>query len=488
MKQERFPPTLLQGEPLWSAGDDRARPADPILARPVLTRLALWPQTLTLFTQTLGLTVLSLLAAILITVVVIFNLPPPMPDFYRVSDIVQVFDTGRPFITADRPPLLRTISPQRPSGREVRPGEIYSARQELAKMLGVDTQNILVVTDYPRFSDRQAIALIRSQMARDAGAGQDHFLIAPFSVSLKQPDGRWLTVAPAPSLKLGAWQKRLLLWLGLSLLALIPLAYLFSLRLAAPIASFAAAAERLGRDPRAPPLAIHGPSEIGVAVKAFNEMQQRLARYVDDRTAMIGAIAHDLRTPLTRLRFRLEEAPESVRGKMVSDIAEMEAMIAAAIAFVRDATTPAVRTKLELSSLLESLADEMSETGLDVAVDFAERVVVDGDPVGLRRLFNNLLVNAVKFAGGARVRVLAEGGCAVVEIEDNGPGLPIDELERVFEPFYRCEQSRSRESGGIGLGLPVVRSIARAHGGDATLANRASGGLTATVILPVAGG
>jgi signal transduction histidine kinase len=468
---------------LWSPAIDPPATLPP----PPLSRLALWPQTLTLFAQTLGLTILTLLSAIIITVIVIFNLPPPMPDFYRVADIAQVLKTGRPFTGAERPPLVRTISNAPPVGAEIVRGDMmYLTRQELAHRLNTDPQDVLVMMDSPRFTDRKAVALIRGQMAR-AGPGQDRFLIAPFMVSVKQPNGQWFSVAPTPSFKLSAWQSRLLLWLGLSLLALIPLAYLFSLRLSSPIAAFAAAAERLGRDPRAPPLAIKGPSEIGVAVKAVNEMQQRLARYVDDRTAMIGAIAHDLRTPLTRLRFRLEDAPDPVRRKMAADISEMEAMIAAAIAFVRDATTPTARTKLELSSLLESLADEMSETGLDVVVDVSERVVIDGDPVGLRRLFNNLLGNAVKFAGGARVRVTAGVEAAVVEIEDDGLGLPENELERVFEPFYRCEQSRSRESGGIGLGLPVVRSIARAHGGDAVLSNRPTHGLIATVTLPLAG-
>jgi two-component system, OmpR family, sensor kinase len=174
-----------------------------------------------------------------------------------------------------------------------------------------------------------------------------------------------------------------------------------------------------------------------------------------------------------------------VRGKMADDIAEMEAMISGALAFVRDATTPSARTRLELSSLLESLADEMHETGLDVGIDQADRVVINGDPIALRRLFNNLLENAVKYGGEARVRVSGEDDQAVVEIDDKGPGLPERELERVFEPFHRHDPSRSRETGGIGLGLAVVRSVARAHGGDAGLSNRPGGGLRARVTLPV---
>jgi signal transduction histidine kinase len=161
-------------------------------------------------------------------------------------------------------------------------------------------------------------------------------------------------------------------------------------------------------------------------------------------------------------------------------------MISATLAFVRDASRPGERTRLELCSLLESLCDEMAETGRDTDVDArGDKVVIDGDPMALRRLFSNLLDNAVKFGSRARARVYCEASYAVVEIADDGPGIPPAEVERVFEPFYRREPSRSRQTGGIGLGLALVRSIARAHGGDVALTNRSSGGLTARVHLPL---
>ncbi len=442
-------------------------------------------RTMSLFVQALALSVLSLVSAIAINVLVIFNLPPPLPDFYRISEIAQLIKTGHTAQAPDRPPLTLREADAPAKGSDFDRHEMPLHRRELGDLIGVDPSVIAIYVDFPRYPDRRAVRLIRSQMAHDGRLADDHFLIAPFVVSVQKPGGRWLIVEPKHTLRPTPWQQRLLLWLGLSFIALIPLAYLFSRRLAAPITAFASAAERLGRDPRAEPLDLRGPAEIGVAVKAFNEMQERLARYVDDRTAMVGAIAHDLRTPLTRLRFRLEEAPEAVKDKMGADIAEMEAMISGTLAFVRDASKHADRAKLELSSLLESLADEMNETGLDVIVERAQRVVVEGDPIDLRRLFNNLLDNAVKFGAAARIRVMAEGDVAVVEIDDKGPGLPEDELERVFEPFYRREASRSRDTGGIGLGLPVARSIARAHGGDATLRNRPGGGLTARVAIPL---
>lgn len=441
--------------------------------------------TATLFGQLLALIVLSLLAAVAVNVLVIFNLPPPDIDLYRMSELAEVIKGQPVTIAPDHRPLVTQIRDQPPQADLTGPGSMFGFRRDLGALVGVDPDDISIRSDFARFPDRRMFRGFRHEISHNGHAAEERFLIAPFQLGVRRADGRWLIVEPKPSLKLTPWQQTTLTWLVLSTLALSPIAYLFARRLASPIAQFAAASERLGRDPHAPPLIIRGPVEIGVAVRAFNDMQERLARYVDDRTAMIGAVAHDLRTPLTRLRFRAESAPDELRAKMAADIAEMEAMISGTMAFVRDASQPTTRTRLELSSLLESLADEMSETGHDVVVEQADRIIIDGDPLALRRLFNNLLENAVKFGRLARVRVFADPVNAVVEIDDQGPGLPKTELEQVFEPFYRREVSRSRETGGIGLGLAVVRSVARAHGGDVGLENRLSGGLTARVRLPL---
>ena len=198
---------------------------------------------------------------------------------------------------------------------------------------------------------------------RGAAAREEPLIFGDFELGIRQADGHWMVVEPRPTFRLDSWQQRILLILALSILAVSPLAWLFARRLAGPITAFADAAERLGRDPRATPLELSGSAEVVAAVNAFNMMQERLRRYVEDRTAMIGAIAHDLRTPLTRLRFRIEATPDDVRAKLSSDIDQMEAMISAALAFVRDTTRPAERTKLELASLLESVVDEAAETG-----------------------------------------------------------------------------------------------------------------------------
>ncbi len=435
-----------------------------------------------MFVQVLSVILFSLAAVQALAFGVILTLPPPPPVIYRASEIVLALNGGHPVIP-DAPPLVVRRAGTPPSVRFVG----HYARetiQELGRRLNVPEADIVVANEPPPWMPYPGPhRFFHQRLQRGASGHDDHILIAPFQVGWRQADGSWLVAGPKPVFP-NPWQQRILLWFVLSALALVPVAYLFARRLSAPISAFAGAAERLGRDPGAPPLQILGPAEIERAAAAFNEMQERLRRYVEDRTAMVGAVAHDLRTPLTRLRFRVESTPEPIRAKMAADIDQMDAMISAALAFVRDATQPAQRIRLELGSLVESIADEMSETGLEVSAESRAPVVIEGDPVALRRLVTNLLDNAVKFGLRARARVYADAGSAVIEVDDDGPGIPVEERERVFEPFHRGEPSRSRETGGAGLGLAVVRSIARAHGGDAELDNRAEGGLRARAHLP----
>ena len=311
----------------------------------------------------------------------------------------------------------------------------------------------------------------------------DRLTFAPFSASLQLEDGRWATVEPPRDL-LSPWQLRVLLALGISMLLLAPLVWWMARRLTRPIRVFAEAAERLGADPDAPPLKPSGPSEVRTAIHAFNDMQAGLRAHIRQRTQTVAAIAHDLRTPLTRLRFRAEQAPARVRDRMAADIEEMDALIGQAMAFVRGETTLEALEPLDLDALAADCAAGFAETGAAVAFDGGDALPVLGDAAALRRALGNLIGNAVKYGGAARVRSFTAGDAAVVEIEDDGPGLPDDELEAVFEPFHRGERSRSRETGGAGLGLTVARQGARAAGGDVTLSNR-SGGLTARLHLPL---
>jgi signal transduction histidine kinase len=439
-----------------------------------------------LYLQVLGLVGATLVAVLVATTVVILNIPPPSPDIYTVSEVAQVLRSGKGAQAAEGRALLlrRTDHPPSSTGPSNGGRRHANFRAGLASVLKVPLDSIVLSQNAPRpiYGPPPRMA---HRVPTELGAPEQTVLFGPFQVAVRQPGGGWLMVSPRPEL-LEPWQQRILLVLAAAAIAVTPVAWWFARQLAAPIAAFARAAERLGRDPDAPPLNVRGSSEVGAAMAAFNLMQERLQRYVANRTTMVAAIAHDLRTPLTRLRFRIEAAPEELRAKLAADIDEMEAMVSGTLAFVQDATRQVERTKLEVSSLVETVMDEAAETGADAAVERAERAVVDGDPIALKRLVTNLVDNALKFGSRARGRVFAEAGMAVVEVDDDGPGVPEGEIERAFEPFQRLEGSRSRETGGAGLGLAVVRAIARGHGGEVILLNRVEGGLRARVTLPLA--
>lgn len=311
------------------------------------------------------------------------------------------------------------------------------------------------------------------------------FVEGDFIAAMRVGDGNWATVQPVPEPFPNAWQRRVLLWFLIAAAVVAPAGWMFSRRLVRPIAGFAHAAERLGRDPVAPVLALQGPAELGRAAQAFNLMQSRLRSFVDDRTAMIGAISHDLRTPLTRMRFRIEDVPDDTRTGMLQDVEEMEQMISSVLAFIRDASEPGSRERLDLSSLLKDVVDDAAFVGKDVRLERSEKAAVEVDAIGVRRLLDNLIENAVKYGEQARVRLFIDEQNAVAEVSDSGPGLPDDELERVFQPFYRAPAARASGKQGSGLGLAVCRSIARAHGGEVQL-KRGPRGLVAQLRLPLA--
>jgi signal transduction histidine kinase len=310
-------------------------------------------------------------------------------------------------------------------------------------------------------------------------------------VGLRLPDGEWVDVT-AELEPLRAWHSPTFLWAFALMTAAAALLTLWAVRqLTAPVRTLAGAAEALGRDVNAPPLPEDGPTEVAVAAVAFNTMAARIRRFVQDRTELLTAIGHDLRTPITRLKLRAEFVEDDEqRGKILADLEELEAMVSATLAFGRDARTTEPVSPLDLAELLRTILDEAG----DARPDLVEKLRYDGPAhltvrarsLALKRVLVNLVSNAVNYGGSATVRLSRAGErMVVVEVEDDGPGIPPAELERVFEPFHRGEPSRSRETGGVGLGLPIARNIMRAHGGDVEIANRPPGGLKATVTLPV---
>ena len=252
-----------------------------------------------------------------------------------------------------------------------------------------------------------------------------------------------------------------------------------------PLRAFAEAADRLGLDTEPPALPEHGSRELRQATRAFNRMTARIRRLVDDRTLLLAAVSHDLRTMLTRLRLRAEliEDPEQ-REKAAADLDEMNAMLDATLAFARDEAADERPVPVELAAMLRSLVEDLADAGRSTSFEGPRHLTVSGRPVALRRLFENLLDNALRYGGEAEatLRRLDEGRVEVL-IDDRGPGIPEALRERVFDPFFRVDGSRSRDTGGSGLGLAVVRAIVQRHGGTVRLEDRPGGGLRVRVTL-----
>lgn len=279
--------------------------------------------------------------------------------------------------------------------------------------------------------------------------------------------------------------ERLLWSVGILLLSVV-LLVLFAVRQTTrPLSMLSQAATRLGDDINEPPLPETGPREVENAAHAFNRMQEKIQGYVRQRSELLAAVSHDLKTPITRLRIRTEMLEdETLKGKFEEDLKDMELMVNEALDFVRGTDQYEARTHIDLAALIESLQDDFDPSGERIQTHIAETPPYAGRPLALKRCLSNLLDNALKYAGHVAVRLKRQNRQILIELHDDGPGLAQEHLERVFEPFFRAEPSRSRTTGGSGLGLAIARSIARAHGGDVTLRNHPDGGLVATLLLP----
>jgi len=257
-------------------------------------------------------------------------------------------------------------------------------------------------------------------------------------------------------------------------------------RINAPLLRFARAAERVGMDVQAPALAEQGPAQLRRAIRAFNEMQERLQRMLTDRTLMLGAISHDLRTPLTRLRLRIETGrmPEE-RDRMLADIESMESMLTSSLSFVRgvdDAERPEI---VDLDLTIQTVCDLLTDVGGNVVYDGPTGCRFLCRPLSLMRALTNVVENAVKYGGRVQVSLSRgdEGGYTI-DVSDHGPGIPDEEKARVFAPFYRTGQARAQDLAGMGLGLSIARAIVLAHGGSITLDDVMPHGLRVRIALP----
>lgn len=306
--------------------------------------------------------------------------------------------------------------------------------------------------------------------------------VQSFSLSIQMDKGQWLNIKAATYSRLISSQL-FSLFIEFLVFGSIFIALWSVNRFTKPLRKIKLSAEQLGIDLETKPLDIYGPAVVREVSQALNQMQKRIQQLIRNRTRMIAAISHDLRTPIMRARLRLQFMPESQhKEKLLCDLTEMEKMISETLAFAKEDSKTEEKKPLDLVSLLQSICDDANDMGYDVLFkEGKSRVAFSGRMLALKRAFTNLINNAIRYAGNAEVAVIQKGKTIAVVIEDNGPGIPEADLEKVFEPFYRAEQSRSRETGGVGLGLAVTRDIVRAHNGKVKLQNKRPRGLRVVV-------
>jgi protein-histidine pros-kinase len=275
-------------------------------------------------------------------------------------------------------------------------------------------------------------------------------------------------------------------WLGMAVQFIaVAAAVWFGARLMArPIQGLAEAASRMAQNVNASPVVETGPDEARAAARVFNHMRERIHAQINERSRFLAAVSHDLRTPLTRIKLRIEQTlDDKTREKLRGDVAEMTAMLDATLDYLRGANRGETWRRLDVQALVEAMAEDARENGHAVRVSGQARPLM-AQPSALRRCIDNLIENAVRFGDQADISLMEMPACLVIEIRDNGPGIPENRMASVFEPFVRLEDSRNRNTGGVGLGLAIARDVARDHGGELVLRNLPEGGLLAKLTLP----
>lgn len=425
-----------------------------------------------------GFTVSAILLCLTISFIIALALPASPPARVTAGEVHAAL-TGETV-----PGWRRRLVPAAPF-EAARQGQALVAQAGLAALLDVPSGDVRVRS----LTHEHLSAEGTGALARAPSEGMQTFLagmalapgmsFAPVEAAVRQADGRWMVTTP-PRPWLTPQRLRLSLAFVIAAALLLPAALWGSGRLTAPFRRLAEAAN--GDAPAA--AFVGGPREAVEAALALDAMRERLGETVKERTAIMAAVAHDLRTPLTGLRLRVEGLPEIGRSAAVADIARMERLIAQLLTFVRGEAAPRTPEPLDLTDLLRECVERQTDLGRSVTLTTEGEHLIFGDRDELDRALGNLIDNAVFYGGRARVGLVSEGAQIVCLIDDDGPGLPPDQLEAVFSPFHRLEGSRNRATGGAGLGLAISRSIVARNGGEVALTNRLEGGARAIVRWP----
>ncbi len=309
-----------------------------------------------------------------------------------------------------------------------------------------------------------------------------------FLARVQLQDGAWVTFDHRVPEQSADWPWRLSLTVAILLIAVVALSTLAVRWITRPLSTLADAAEQLGRDLNSPPVPASGPLEVKRAAIAFNTMQARLRLFIEDRTRILAAVSHDLKTPLTRLRLRTEMLKDAdLQKRFLKDLGEMQTMTNATLDFLQGMETQEEIQPVDTHALLESLIEDAEERGQSIQMKGNRPHHYPARPLALKRCLYNLIENGLKYGRNVQVHLRELPEQLEIVIADEGPGIPEDKLDQIFEPFFRLESSRSRDTGGTGLGLSIARNIARAHGGDLVVRNRPEKGLEAVFSLPFRG-
>lgn len=329
-----------------------------------------------------------------------------------------------------------------------------------------------------------AVEVAQVQLASEKGAAdmRDGFA---FKVHARLSDGTGVGFEFEEPRRLPRFPRRVVTNMLVTFAVLSVLSFFAMRWVTRPLHRLAQAAEDLGRDINRPPLPENGPREVRRAARAFNAMQERLSRYIRTRTGILTAMSHDLKTPITRLRLRAELLEQTeTREKFVRDLGEMESMVNSTLGYMRGLDDREPLRAIDVRALAEALQADAEELGKPVRIVGQPVGSFFGKPEGLKRCLQNLLDNALRYGSDVELEIEDSLDKLVLHVRDRGPGIPEEQLERVFEPFYRLETSRNPGTGGTGLGLSIARNIAQSMGGDVTLRNREGDGLEATMVLP----
>lgn len=342
----------------------------------------------------------------------------------------------------------------------------------------------------PRMGHRRVVMLGNSDPSAGREEGQGGGRPPPppdrmFDLVVTLPDGDRVAFRTFSPRGTPPFPGHFIFELGLLTVLLGIVLYAMTRTITRPLGDLAKAADAVGRGTAVQPLQERGARELKRATRAFNAMQERLNRYLDSRTRVLAAMSHDLRTPITRLRLRVESIEdEALRTRCVEDLDEMTRMVRGALSVFRGLNDEEPTVPVDIDALLQELQRQFGEINASVAIEGKAAAPFPAKPLALKRCLGNLVNNALQYGEHAAVAVTDSNEELTIRVLDDGPGIPEAELERVFEPFYRLESSRNRETGGTGLGLSIARDVAQAHGGSLTLANRSGGGLEAKLVLP----